>query len=227
MRSRRASTGSATRSWWPRPRRSWGWTSPSSSWVEVADLGDDELHGALQRLEEHEIAEPVGSRRAGEYRFTHGLLQETAYASVLRARRQELHSRVADVMTASLTSMVEHRPELLAHHLTEAGRVAEAIAAWERASRQAFSASALAESEAHVRTALALVDQLGPDEDPIGVEMGLQILLGRVASATHGMASSVVRQSYARALDLGESGRGAAACGRDALRRLGRGVLAR
>jgi class 3 adenylate cyclase len=172
---------------------------------QVADLDEAELQGALARLEEHEIAEPVGARRSRDYRFTHGLLQETAYASVLRARRQELHSRVADVMAASLTSLVEHRPEMLAHHLTGAGRIAEAIAAWERASRQAFSASALAESEAHVRTALGLVDQLGPDEDPIGVEMGLQILLGRVASATHGMASSVVRQSYARALELGES----------------------
>lgn len=172
---------------------------------QVADLREDALLGALERLEEHEIAEPVGSRRSGEYRFTHGLLQETAYASVLRARRQELHSLVADVMTAELASVVEHRPEMLAHHLTGAGRIAEAVAAWERASRQAFSASALAESEAHVRTALGLVDQLGADEDPIGIEMGLQILLGRVASATHGMASSIVRQSYARALELGES----------------------
>ncbi len=74
----------------------------------------------------------------------------------LRARRQELHGRVADVMTTSLASVVEHRPEMLAHHLTGAGRVPEAIAAWERAARQAFSTSALAESEAHVRTALGL-----------------------------------------------------------------------
>ena len=153
----------------------------------------------------HDIARTSGRGEAAIHRFTHALLQETAYASLLRARRQELHGRVADVLSRRRPAIVARRPELLAHHLTGAGRIPEAVGQWERAFTQAFGASALVEAEAHLDTAIGLLALLPDDVERAATEMRLQILLGRVCSATHGSASVRTRSSYARAMELGAS----------------------
>jgi class 3 adenylate cyclase len=173
--------------------------------ADVAEIDTDELAEALNRLVGQGITRVVGTGQTGVYQFSHALLQETAYASLLRTRRQELHDRVVETLSERSPALVVLRPELLAHHLGGAGRVPEAIAAWERAASHAFAASAMVEAESHVDTAISLLGLLPEDDERAASEMRLQILLGRVCSATHGMASERVRSSYARALDLGAS----------------------
>lgn len=173
--------------------------------AEVADVDVETLRSGLGRLVAHDITRTSGPGEAAMHRFTHALLQETAYASLLRARRQELHGRVADVLSARRPAIVARRPELLAHHLTGAGRIPEAVGEWERAFTQAFAASALVEAEAHIDAAIGLLAQLPHDDERAATEMRLQILLGRVCSATHGSASVRTRSSYARAMELGAS----------------------
>ena len=58
------------------------------------------------------------------YLFKHALVQDAAYSTLLRGRRQELHARVTAVLEQNFADLVERQPELLAHHLTAAGDTA-------------------------------------------------------------------------------------------------------
>lgn len=59
--------------------------------------------------------------------FKHALIQYTAYQSLLKSRRQQLHQQVARVLEERFPDTKETQPELLAHHYTEAGLIAQAL----------------------------------------------------------------------------------------------------
>lgn len=50
--------------------------------------------------------------------FKHALIQDTAYQSLLKSRRQQLHQQVARVLEERFPDTKETQPELLAHHYT-------------------------------------------------------------------------------------------------------------
>jgi hypothetical protein len=53
------------------------------------------------------------------YTFKHALVQEAAYQTLLKSRRQQIHQRIVHVLTERFPETAEVRPELLAHHCTE------------------------------------------------------------------------------------------------------------
>jgi predicted ATPase len=56
------------------------------------------------------------------YRFKHALIQDVAYASLLKSTRQQMHQQVAQVLEVQFPETVTTQPELVAQHYTEAGR---------------------------------------------------------------------------------------------------------
>ena len=60
----------------------------------VAGVGEAELDTALAKLVEAGLAFPRGNLVEGRYSFKHALVQEAAYDSLLRARRQPLHEAI-------------------------------------------------------------------------------------------------------------------------------------
>jgi len=122
----------------------------------------------------------------------------------LRARRQELHARVATVLEQHFADLAERRPELLAHHLTGAGEVERAVAQWLKAGQ--FAAARLAHREAirHFDRGLALLGSLPEDLARDGHET--ELLLGRGLSlfTTEGFSSTAAAQGYERASELAE-----------------------
>ena len=64
--------------------------------------------------------------------FKHALVQDAAYQSLLESRRQQLHARFAEVIAARFPDLVNSQPQVLAHHLTEAGLFDAASEAWAR-----------------------------------------------------------------------------------------------
>ena len=61
------------------------------------------------------------------YRFKHALIQDAAYQSLLRSTRQQYHQHIAQVLEQQFPETVDTQPELLAHHYTEAGLIAQAV----------------------------------------------------------------------------------------------------
>src|SRR3984957_8298310 len=97
----------------------------------VAGLDEAGLHSSLERLAEADILFVEGAAPQASYRFKHALIQDAAYESLLKSRRQPLHRRAAEVLRESGAE-----PETIAHHFTEAGLDDLAIEWWGKAGDQ-------------------------------------------------------------------------------------------
>src|SRR5262249_9593797 len=87
----------------------------------VARRGPAELQAGLPLLTEAGLWFCRGAPPPASYLFKPALVQDAAYGTLLRTRRQELHAHVAAVLEQDFADLVERQPELLAHHLTAAG----------------------------------------------------------------------------------------------------------
>ena len=67
------------------------------------------------------------------YSFKHALVQDAAYGSVLKSRRHQLHARIAAVLERIFPETIANRPEVLAHHLSQAGLHGNAVEYWRKA----------------------------------------------------------------------------------------------
>jgi predicted ATPase len=136
------------------------------------------------------------------YLFKHALIQDAAYQSLLRSTRQQYHQRIAQVLAERFPETTETQPELLAHHYTEAGLSAPAVAYWERAGQRAIERSANAEAITHLTKGLAILKSLPEPASHIQQELAFQIALGVPLAATRGFAAPEVEHTYARAREL-------------------------
>ena len=94
----------------------------SYAWLHAcAPLDAATLQQELRRLVEAELVYQRGVPPQATYTFKHALIQDTAYASLLKSTRQQYHQRIAQVLEAQFPETAEAQPELLAHHCTEAG----------------------------------------------------------------------------------------------------------
>ena len=109
----------------------------------IAGVGEPGLTDALDRLVAADLVFRRGFPREPIYAFKHALVQEAAYQSLLRNRRQQLHARVAMTIEASGAGEGGEPLEILAYHLTEAGLPARALPAWLAAGERAWRRSAI------------------------------------------------------------------------------------
>jgi len=156
----------------------------------------------LARLGEAGLLFCRGAAPHASYLFKHALVQDAAYSTLLRGRRQELHGRAAAALEAHFPEVVERQPELVAHHYTEANCPAEAIAYWHKAGAAAASKSANAEAVDQFRRGLALVEALLDAREQAKCELNLQMALGPALVATKNWNNPDTGRTYARALEL-------------------------
>jgi predicted ATPase len=160
------------------------------------------LQQELQQLVEAELLYQHGLFPQSTYLFKHALIQDTAYQSLLKSRRQQLHQQIAQVLAERFPETVETQPELLAHHYTEAGLSAQAIPYWQRAGERAFQRSAHEEAIAHLSKGLELLQPLPDTPERTQQELRLQLALGGPLIATKGWAAPEVERVHTRALKL-------------------------
>ena len=122
----------------------------------VAGLDQRALRSSLERLAEADILFVEGDGAQATYRFKHALIQDAAYDSLLRSRRQSLHRRAAEILRDSATAQ---EPEAIAHHFTQAGLDDLAIEWWGKAGDQALRRSAFQEAISHLGKAIAMADK--------------------------------------------------------------------
>jgi predicted ATPase len=130
------------------------------------------------------------------------LIQDAAYASLLKSTRQQVHRQAAQVLEAQFPETVETQPELVAQHYTEAGCPAQAIVYWQQAGQQALQRLANLEAVQHLTNGLTLLVVLPETPARAQQELDLQVALGPALVATKGFAAPEVEQTYARARAL-------------------------
>ena len=169
---------------------------------DVAEIDEPALQASLNRLADADLLFVEGAPPEAHYRFKHALIQDAAYESLLRSRRQELHARIAVSIEARFPQLVEAQPELVARHFGEAGLAEKAIPYWLKAGHLAAARSANMEAIAHLRSGLECAQALVPGASSSSFELSLQLALGGPLIATRGFASSEAEAAYLRAEEL-------------------------
>ena len=140
----------------------------------VSPIRGQVLQDALQQLIEAELIYGRGAPPKASYIFKHALVQDTAYVSLLRSRRQRIHADIAQALKEHFADE-DHPAATIAHHFTEAGLAEQAAPYWLAAAELALSQSAPAEAEHHASTGIALIPRIaeGPARDAL--ELGLLV----------------------------------------------------
>jgi len=136
------------------------------------------------------------------YLFKHALVQDAAYGSLLRARRRQLHARVAEVLEQHFADLTERQPELLARHYTEAGLIEPAIAFWRRAGAVSLTRSAHREAIGHFGRALEILGAMPEGEARDRNELDVAVAAAVPLIAIHGFGSAQVEAHATRAKGL-------------------------
>ena len=171
---------------------------------EIAGWDDFALADALKQIAAAELISADGEGPRANYLFKHGLVRDTAYNSLLRSRRRDLHRAVADALRWKFPRLAESEPETLAYHFTEAGAADDAVAAWRDAGDRSAARGALVEASNQYARALEALFAAPSSPERDQREMTLRIALGSVYTATKGLASREVEEVYRRARELGE-----------------------
>jgi class 3 adenylate cyclase/predicted ATPase len=172
-------------------------------------VGRDEtaLKNALLQLEQAGLVFRRGEPPEAVYSFKHALVRDAAYESLLKSRRQQLHGQIARSLEKRFADVAASQPEIVAHHLTEAGLAKPAIDYWLKAGQQAARRSANAEALNHLARGLALLSNIDDSMLRSKSELLLQTSLGNSLRATRGWSTDDVKHAYTRALQLSkESG---------------------
>ena len=171
----------------------------------VAPTPKTDLDRALDQLTDSGLAFRRGIPPEATYTFKHALVQDAAYDSLLKSRRQELHATIARVLAADFPQTTATEPELLAHHLTAAGQAAAAIPFWQQAGKLALKRLALNEAIAHLNQGMELIGTLPQSPERDGKELDLRTPLGTAWMALKGWAAPEVWTSLHPALGLAKS----------------------
>lgn len=170
----------------------------------VLDFDEAILQEELAKLVRAEILFQKGRPPRSHYTFKHALIQDAAYLSQLKKNRRQFHQKVAAILEQKFAETVETKPELLAHHFTEAGLLEKGIFYWRKAGLRSQERSATKEAIGHFTRGLELLKQLDESPQRDQLEFGLQASLGVVLTAARGWGAPEVAPTIERAHELCE-----------------------
>ena len=159
----------------------------------------------LNALVEAEILRARHDGNEQIFEFRHALLQRAAYELMVRADKHALHSAIVVALDGS-ASTSPILPELKAHHLTAAGRNAEAIPMWLAAGIAAAQRSAHVEAVNNLRNGLGLISDVSDPKARRDMELRLLAALIGSLTATAGSSSPAVSECCRRGLQLVSDG---------------------
>ena len=165
----------------------------------VSPLSEAQLGAALDQLVQSELIFRRGARPDATYSFKHALVQDAAYQSLLRSRRQQLHAKIAEVLEARFESTP---PEVVARHCTEAGLNDNAVKYWHLAGTRAMELSAYREAINHLGRAHELLLSLPASPERDARDLDLQLTLGAAWIPAKAYSADEVRRAYAAAVGL-------------------------
>ena len=175
---------------------------PRELLYRVAALEAPQLDDALDRLVEAGLISRRKTPSDIVYTFKHALVQDAAYDLLLKSRRQHLHARIARTLETGDGNQGAHKPELLAHHYTQAGQLPTAIPYWRKAGALAIERVALKEAVAHLQKALHLTGQLPETRDRDALELTIREQLNAAWAGLRGWAAEEIGTNTERILRL-------------------------
>jgi class 3 adenylate cyclase/pimeloyl-ACP methyl ester carboxylesterase len=149
----------------------------------VSSLSEVELDEALTQMVASGLVHRSGGGTQSSYAFNHGLVQELAYETLLKSRRQELHRSIATQIEQRFPHVSNSQPEILAHHYFHAGELMRSAELWLRAAVQAKTRLTLTEATQHALSGLKAITALGQGKAQASdLKVELLTLLGDLES---------------------------------------------
>jgi tetratricopeptide (TPR) repeat protein len=148
----------------------------------VSALASKDLDAALERLTASGLISRRGEPPIATYSFKHALVQDAAYATLLKSRRRQLHASIAKMLVERFSALADGQPEIVAQHFTEAGLASEAIGYWVKAGRLAYARWANREAAKCFEQALHLLEALPETREKLEQAIDLRIDLRNALS---------------------------------------------
>lgn len=175
--------------------------------ASITDLSDDKLQDALARLRDAEIVFDEGAPPKSSYLFKHALVQDAAYESLLRRRRQSLHNRIVTALETKFSDTADAEPGVLGRHCMEANLFPQSARYYQKAGLVSALRSSMAEALAQLELGLAAAAKIEDRELRAQIELELRMTLVFPLRALKGLGADEVEQNYQRAFELiGETG---------------------
>jgi predicted ATPase len=172
-------------------------------WLQsVCPYEENTLQQELAQLVASGLLFKRGMAQEAFYVFKHALIRDAAYASLLKKTRKYYHGRIAQVFVENFPEIAESRPEVLAHHYTEAENKKDAVDFWRRAGFHALQRSACVEAAAHLSRGLAILKTMPNTQKRPQLELEMLTARGPAIIYTKGFGAREVKQNYARARKL-------------------------
>jgi tetratricopeptide (TPR) repeat protein len=171
----------------------------------VAGLPDAVLQDALARLTEAELLFLRGTPPDAVYAFKHALVQDTSYSTMLRARRQQLHGAIAQVLEKRFPDLVISTPEVIAQQFEGAGRSEQAIRYWRQAGDRDLRRFAMKEAISHYSNAMRVVSSLPESRARAEQQLATHLALGLAQQIALGPATKESGAHYEQALAISQS----------------------
>lgn len=168
----------------------------------ISGMDSDTLQDALQQLVKAGLVFPSRERHKVAYVFKHALVQDAAYASMLKRSRQKLHANIAGILVEKFPHVAESQPEMLARHWTEGGMLDQAIPCWLTAGKRASERFANAEATSHLTRGLELLENLAEGQQRDQLELELRVALGTVLRMSVGPGADATQANYNKAVEL-------------------------
>ncbi len=102
-----------------------GRTFPLDVVQACVSLSDDAVLDAIEDAERAQLVAADTTQRTARYGFVHELIRTTLVNGLSLPRRQRLHLKVADALERLRAASLDSHPSVLAHHLYQAGGVAD------------------------------------------------------------------------------------------------------
>ena len=158
--------------------------------------------GLRQSLRTLVAADLIFGDEQSSYSFKHALVRDTAYESLLKSKRQQIHLQIARVLQQHFTELLAVQPELAGYHLRRGGNYIEASGFWHSAARQALQRVANKEAIAHAGSGLECLALVDEADVPAVRKYELLFARGMGYMAVHGYAAETVSNNFNEALEL-------------------------
>jgi class 3 adenylate cyclase/tetratricopeptide (TPR) repeat protein len=168
-------------------------------------MSETALTNALRLLVGAGLANSRGDIPNAVYTFSHALVQDAAYDSLLKSRRKQLHGAVARLLEERWPETRSAAPELLAYHYTAAESYETAAPLWLHAGEVAYARFALPEAITHLRTGMSALAKLRPSKARDQAELSFRTALGPALMAHRGWGHAEVSQALEPAWNVAQS----------------------
>jgi class 3 adenylate cyclase/tetratricopeptide (TPR) repeat protein len=166
----------------------------------IAQLPDEALRDALNRLEATGFLDKTGLFPDLEYSFKHALTHEVAYAGLLHDGRRALHARAAAAIEVVLADRLDDHIDRLAHHAFEGHRWDAALKYARMAGQRAFARYANREAVTFLEQALVALGHLHETPEMHEQAFELRLTLRRALNVLTEFPASLRQAQEARRL---------------------------